>query len=359
MYVTGLGQARRQPGFVRPRPRMFLVPRLRGMGASGSTEASCTSPNYWDSGSGICCAPIGTPPEADPCSILNSQGFLQAQATDVGPINPATGVPISAGTGPGAAELAEVAGYPNNVQTDAMNCWNNPGLTFVDAMGITINCPAPALDDNGIYVSAYSAGQLAAMLAPTATPAVSLPGNAPFAQPANTGPAPTPQATNYPLSVRLVNTSGGSNSSFNVGDSWQIVVSGTPNAPVTASATQNGTSLGTSSMGTIGSNGQLVITGTMTAAQAGNWTESWSVGGQNAGSVSFSVAAAGSSASSAGSSNTSTANPMGSGTSTGGGSSTTDLSSLLSGSFTVAGVSIPYWAAGAAALGLFFLMGRK
>jgi hypothetical protein len=50
---------------------------------------------------------------------------------------------------------------------------------------------------------------------------------------------------------------------------------------------------------------------------------------------------------------------MGSGTSTSGGSSTTDLSSLLSGSFTVAGVSIPYWAAGAVALGLFFLMGRK
>lgn len=360
MYVNrGMGQARalpRRPGgpmvIPIPRGRGFGIIRggRRGMGASGSTALTCTSPNYWNGSIGTCCAPLGTAPADDPCSILNSQAFLQAQANDVGPLN-SSGVPISAGTGAGGQELAEVANYPNNVQTDAIQCWNNPGATFVDSLGLTITCPSASLNQDGILVSAYSAGQLASMISAQATPLAGSPnlaGNNPYATPAQVNGDPVPVTSSVTPTVRLVNSSGGSNSSFNVGDSWQITITGSPNAVVQASATQNGTSLGTTNMGTIGANGQLVLTGTFAASQVGSWTESWMVGSQSAGSISFSVGAgSGSSTSTGGSS------------STAGGGSGVDLSTVLSGTVTVGGVSIPYWALGVGALGLLWFMGGR
>jgi hypothetical protein len=144
--------------------------------ALGLTCPTNQTPTTMYDGSVKCC---GGPAASDPCGILNNVNFLAAQSADVGPINPSTGVPISAGTGSGAAELAMVAGYPQNVQTDAIDCWNNPGLVFTDNSGMTVNCPSASINDNGIYVSAYSAGTLAQMLAPTVTPSVITVGNAP------------------------------------------------------------------------------------------------------------------------------------------------------------------------------------
>lgn len=363
MYVSrGMGAARsyaRRPGgpvvIPIPRNRGFGLIRGRGMGASGSSAATCTAPNYWNGGLNTCCAPLGTAPGDDPCSILNQPGYLAAQAADLGPLG-ANGVPLSAGNGPGAQELAEVAGYPNNVQTDAINCWSNPGLTFTNSLGKQVTCPSASVNDNGIYVSAYTPGQLAAMLAPTDTSPIPLVGNSPFAgapvysDPATSNPAGgsntgSASSTSYPLSVRLVNSSGGSASSFNVGDSWQIIISGPPNASVQASASQNGTSLGTTTMGTIAANGQLVLTGTFTASQVGSWSESWTVGGQSAGSISFSVAA--------GSSN------GGSGGTSGGNVASGDISTLISGSASIAGYSVPYWALAAGVVGVLWFMGGK
>lgn len=367
MYVNrGMGAVRvRRPGgpVVIPVPtgryRGFGLIRGRGMGASGSDASSCTAPNYWNGSINTCCAPLGTTPAADPCSILNQPGFLAAQAADVGPLG-ANGVPLSAGNGPGAAELASIASYPNNVQTDAINCWSNPGLLYINSMGQTVSCPSASVSDNGIPVSAYTVAQLAAMLAPTDTPSTLLAGNAPFAAP-GAAPVGTLQINGAPstgggsssqASVSLVNKSGGSNSSFNIGDSWQIVVTGAPNAQVQASASQNGTSLGTSPMGTIGSNGQLVLTGTFAAGQAGSWVESWTVGGQNAGSISFSVAAPSGGSGASGSSSTGIPGAAS--------SSTSDPFAFLTSSFSIGSVSIPIWAAGAAALAaLWFFSGRR
>jgi hypothetical protein len=372
VYVNrGVGAVRaRRPGGPRVIPvpqaryRGFGLIRGRGMGASGSTPATCTAPNYWNGGQNQCCAPLGTAPAADPCSILNQPGYLAAQASDVGPLG-SNGVPLSAGNGPGAAELAEVAGYPNNVQTDAINCWSNPGLLFVNSMGQTVSCPAASVNDNGIMVSAYTPGQLAAMLAPTDTPSTSLVGNSPFAAPApvNNGPLPSASSSSSGSaapSVNLSNSSGGSSNSFNVGDSWQIVVTGAPNATVQASASQNGTSLGTSTMGTIGANGQLILQGTFTSSQVGNWTESWTVGGQSAGSITFSVAAA----SGNGGTNSGGTGAGGGASNTGGSGSGSSTNSnpfgFLTDTFSIAGVAIPYWAAGGAVLlGLFFFTGRR
>lgn len=372
MYVNrGVGQVRaRRPGGPRVIPvplaryRGFGLIRGRGMGASGSTAASCTSPNYWDDGISTCCAPVGTPAAADPCSILNQPGYLAAQAADVGPLT-SSGVPISAGNGPGAAELAEVAGYPNQVQTDAIDCWSNPGNLFVNAMGQTISCPAASVNDNGIMVSAYTPGQIAAMLSPTDTASSSLLGNSPGAAApsvVNYGPAigsSTSSGSAAPT-VSLSNSSGGSNNSFQVGQSWQIIVTGTPNAQVQASASQNGTSLGTTTMGTIGSNGQLVLSGTFATSQVGNWTESWTVGGQSAGSITFSVAAS----SGSGGTNSGGAGAGGGTSNTSGSSSTSSTNSnpfgFLTNTFSIGSVAIPYWAAGGAVLlGLFFFTGRR
>jgi hypothetical protein len=347
---SGFGAvAVRNAGYAVPsgkRLRVILLPRgfglVRGLGQT-CPAGQVATPQY--DGSTKCCGAPGTPPAADPCSILNNPAFLAAQATDVGPLGP-NGVPLSAGTGAGGAELAEVAGYPNSVQTAAIYCWNNPGLTYTDPFGTAITCPSPSLNEDGILVSAYSAGQLAAMLSTQATPAGTFAGNQPFAGAPASSPAPvtTPMGGSYPLAVRLVNTSGGSNSSFNVGDSWQIVVTGPPNSSVTASASQNGTSLGSSTMGTIGSNGQLTLTGTFAASQVGQWTEAWQVAGQSAGSISFSVAAGGSGGGSP---------PVPAG------GSGLDVSSLLNGSVTVGGTSVPYWALGLGAVGLLWFMGKR
>jgi len=368
-----MGYVNRGVGATAPRPggpRFIPVPRARyrGFGLIRGLGQTCpagqvATPQY--DGSTKCCGAPGTPPAADPCSILNNPSFLAAQAADVGPLGP-NGVPLSAGNGPGAAELASIAGYPNSVQTDAIDCWNNPGLLYVDAMGKTISCPAPSVNMNGILVSAYTPAQLAAMISGGPPQVSPLAGNQPFATPAQVygGPSELGVVSSSPgegvvPTVRLVNTSGGSNSTFNPGDSWQIIVTGAPNAQVTASSTQNGTSVGSSTpMGTIGSNGQLVLTGAFAASQAGNWVENWRVGNVPAGSISFSVASGSGGASS----------PSGSGggaTSNGGGSSSSSSSTnsnpfgFLTNSFQVGGVSIPIWAAGGAAVLAFFMFTGK
>jgi hypothetical protein len=152
------------------------------------------------SGGQQCCGVPGTPPEADPCSILNNPAFLAAQAADVGPIGP-NGVPLSspqfASTSP--TNLADIAGYPNNVQQDVITCSMSPGVTFVDSTGISVTCPAETSNENGILVSAYTYGQLAQMLAPgiTAATPTDLLGNQPFALPSAapvTANAPAPSS---------------------------------------------------------------------------------------------------------------------------------------------------------------------
>ena len=166
-----------------------------GMGRLGQT---CNNGGYWNPSLAVCCAPTGTPPEADPCSILNSPGFLAAQAADVGPLGP-DGVPLSSpqfGSG-SPTNLADIVGYPNNVQQDVITCSMSPGVTFIDPMGVSVTCPSATSDENGILVSAYSYGQLAQMIAPGITAATpkNLIGNQPFAEPIEKPATPQPSTT--------------------------------------------------------------------------------------------------------------------------------------------------------------------
>lgn len=374
MYV---GLAAAPAGFSYPRshgasrPVLIRMPRVIGRGFSGYRrgfgQLTCPSgqqPTASYTGQTVCCGVPGTPPEADPCSYINSPQYVATQQQAASAALQPGGAGLL-----GTSILQSIDQYPQNVQNDAIDCVSNPGLTFTDPMGIQVTCPSAQNDDNGIPVSIYTAAQIAAMLAPTVTPAQETAANVvgtsiPISS-GNTGifSGSAPVATNQgpaisaAPSVRLVNSSGGSNSSFNVGDSWQIIVTGPPNATVSASASQNGASQGSSTMGTIGSGGQLVLSGTMSAAQAGNWTETWTVGTSPAGNISFTVnAPAG--GSSGGSSPSGTGTPSGS---IFGGSSTSssDITGFLTDTFTVAGISVPYWAAGVAVLGALWLFGGK
>jgi hypothetical protein len=103
--------------------------------------------------------------------------------------------------------------------------------------------------------------------------------------------------------------------SFQVGDSWQLNITGTPNSAVSNLATQNGNSLGVTGYGSTDANGNFSLSGSFSASTVGNWTEQWSVGGVNAPSLSFTVSAAQSSGGGSGSGGGSSAgsNPAGSG----------------------------------------------
>ena len=170
MYVKGMGAVATNPGYARRRivrPPLVLV-RRRGMGDT-SCPPGQTPTNMYD-GSVKCCG--GPTPESDPCSYLNTPGYIASQnqvqanaiAGDAGPMN--------------AAILAQLAQYPQNVQTDALNCVSNPGSTFTDAYGMTVTCPAPSTSPvPGINVSIYSPAQIAAMIAGSATPSYETPIN--------------------------------------------------------------------------------------------------------------------------------------------------------------------------------------
>lgn len=84
-----------------------------------------------------------------------------------------------------------------------------------------------------------------------------------------------------------------------VGDNWTLKVSGSPNSPVTASATQNGRDMGTSNFGTTNAAGELTVKGTFDAGNVGAWVQTWKVNGMS-GVLNFNVAAAASTSGSTG-----------------------------------------------------------
>lgn len=176
---------------------------------------------------------------------------------------------------------------------------------------------------------------------------------APAPAPASSGSGSSSSAppAGRPLGVTLQNASGGSNSQFRVGDTFRLVITGPANVQVTGSSQHDGRSGAAAPFGNTDSTGQAVITGTMTPDTVGGWVEQWFVGGQNAGSVSFSVAAPAAAPAPA---------PAGSSSSTGGGTapppaggstapppaagSGFNFSSLSTTAATVGGIGVPWWA---------------
>jgi hypothetical protein len=86
-------------------------------------------------------------------------------------------------------------------------------------------------------------------------------------------------------------TSRGTNSLL-VGDNWTInITDAPPNSPVTVTGGMVPANV-TTNMGSTDGNGRFTLSGRIDASSIGVWAESWAVGGQNVGSIGFSVSAA-------------------------------------------------------------------
>jgi hypothetical protein len=197
----------------------------------------------------------------------------------------------------------------------------------------------------------------------------------PLSQVTNTTPiVPVVTPTNT-LSIRLLNITKGtdatSNGVFTVGDNYSVVISGAgANSPVVMGASQNGNSLGQISLGSTNSSGTLTYSGVMDLSTVGSWVESCLVANPGVQkSITFTVSAtpsvpivttnstANQSVNSALSNNAGAQNTTNS--TAGQNDGTTaglDIGTWLEETFSVAGVNVPYWAVGAAGLGLVLIM---
>ena len=132
-----------------------------------------------------------------------------------------------------------------------------------------------------------------------------------------------------------------------VGDTWVIrITGGAPNSIVSVYGGQNGVST-TNQMGVTDQNGNFQVSGTIDSSSIGNWSETWYVGSQNAGSFSFSVA-----------SPSSDSTPPPSGGALPGGSAP-PLSPATPSSTWIPGVSNTVVLAGGGLLALLVLMGGR
>jgi hypothetical protein len=95
----------------------------------------------------------------------------------------------------------------------------------------------------------------------------------------------------YPASLSFVNTTTGDSSTVYVGDSWVLEVTGDPNAEVLSSGSGAYGSWTGTSHGRTNSQGILRLTGSMSTAEIGRWSQTWTVGGKRAGTLSFEVKA--------------------------------------------------------------------
>ena len=151
--------------------------------------------------------------------------------------------------------------------------------------------------------------------------------------------------------------------SFQVGDSWSLVISGRPGEAVTGAASQNGLPSSTSNMGTTDANGHLTLTGVFGAGDVGSWTENYLVGANNPfATVSFTVAAAPvqQQQQSGGGGSTSSAGGGGISTSTTAPIPATGFDlSFLTNSISILGFNVPVWALIAAGGGLLLMSGGR
>lgn len=198
---------------------------------------------------------------------LSSPAYLAAEA--------AAGAPEPAG-GAAADAAATLKGYCEQNQFNNV-IWGTP-LDTATCKGAT-PLPGAVATVGQVTTPNYNFG---------ATP-LSVVNKSPLAAPASGGGggAPAPQ----PATATLKNMSR-PGQPFQSGDSWQLVITGTPGQPVSDSASQNGKSLGTTAYGNMPSSGQLVLSGSFDDSVVGDWREMWTVGTAAAPVLAFTVKAA-------------------------------------------------------------------
>jgi hypothetical protein len=166
---------------------------VRGLGwaGEGANQAQCPS-GQWNPSLNVCCGPGDGTVTAmeDPCSILNNPAFIAQQNSQIQQ-DIATAGPLEQST------LLALTSVPINIGNDAVRCQSNPGLTFVDSMGVTITCPSASHSDvttGGQPMSTYSEVQLAQMLnSQYGGTAVVAPGDAAYVTPPTSTVQPTQQ----------------------------------------------------------------------------------------------------------------------------------------------------------------------
>lgn len=155
-------------------------------------------------------------------------------------------------------------------------------LAFASAIGFA---PAEAwMDSSTPFVAPVPAETLGVPIIPPGFIATSVSGNV-----VGETPPPTFNDAGGPISVTLTNLTQYGSASFRIGDSFQLVATGSPLAVVSVYATLNGQNIGGGVQGELGFDGKFTIVGTMGDAQVGVWTEDWYVGNSLAGSFSFVV----------------------------------------------------------------------
>jgi hypothetical protein len=220
-----------------------------------------------------------------------------------------------------------------NFQVDYTNCVNQ-GIAPADCASRTYG-----LTPAGGYTSDAGAGPGGSQLILDAN------GNPVSGVPVYTGPplpggGSNPPAQAAPLSFTFTNLTSGNNGVFQVGDKWQVKISGaSPNAPVTVTGGQNGANA-VGNTGSTDAQGNFSYNGQITSDQIGSWQEVWKVGPTQVASFGFTVAA-----------------PGGSTSTPATGSST--ASSFFTGTVSLGGTSVPMWAILAAVgVGIFLMVKR-
>jgi hypothetical protein len=208
---------------------------------------------------------------------------------------------------------------------------------------------------------------------PIPAPAPYVP-TAPAPAPAATAPAP-PVAALTPVpqtQFSLNNLSRGGAGAFQVGDQFEVKISGSaPNSPVLITGLQGARQLH-SAAGNTDAHGNFTLVGVIAADSVGPWMQVWSVGGQQIGTAQFLVTGPPATPQVSAppsvappppgpptvvkpvfASTAPAATPV---VASGVGFDFT-LPALFSGSVEVFGFDVPYWALGAGALGLFIFSG--
>lgn len=332
-----------RPMSARFHPLIGPVSRRRLSGLRGLGESNVNPTTIWLPGTGAGSGFLSTPGNA----ATASGGPAVYQAPTAVPVPACASDTQPGGAAFSASCIAQVLAAQQqnmnlnnaaNYAVDITNCnndWaeNNAAYTADGIVGPPNTC---ANDQFGLTPT-QTGGYTGSTTGPQPSGAIT----APFTPGASTGTATGSTGTNPAFT--FTNLTSGNNSSFNVGDRWQIqIIGAAPNSPVSVVGGQSGANT-TASMGTTDSGGNFATNGQMTAAEVGPWQETWTVGGRQVASFSFTVSPTGSAA---GNSTTAT-----------GGSVTGSFSDLLNASTTLGGSSIPDWAIAAAVLvGLFLVM---
>ncbi len=270
--VTGMGQVQQRIP-VRPgaRARTIRVPRLmRGLGQAATSAPLLVQPGPGGVGTQI----------VDPNgNIVYSAAQVAANPNLLNQVNSSLCTPPMVPTYfPGGQSECSM---PGTITTQIAG---NPTITCDDPSGLcygstyegeTITSPQQIANIPTALPSAYTSSTAIAPT-PAGMPSVAA--------------AAVSQAV-IPTSASLLNTSRPSASSFQVGDSWTLTITGAPNSPVTDAASQNGQSLGTTPYGSTDGNGNFSLSGTIGSGQIGTWSETWAVGGVAAPTLNFTIVA--------------------------------------------------------------------